>query len=98
MSTERRLYAGKVVACLILQGLACMNSLETVIYHRICFGLLMVWITIYLYKLIYLFIQKEKGVFQHSSFLAGGATTAAGKFIVKTGVIKVLLLLCNNAL
>ncbi|WVZ54407.1 hypothetical protein U9M48_005208 [Paspalum notatum var. saurae] len=32
--------------------------------------------------------KKEKGVFQHSSFLAGGATIAAGKFIVRNGVIK----------
>ncbi|KAJ1274274.1 hypothetical protein BS78_05G050100 [Paspalum vaginatum] len=32
--------------------------------------------------------KKEKGVFQHSSFLAGGATIAAGKFIVQNGVIK----------
>jgi len=35
--------------------------------------------------------KKEKGVFQHSSFLAGGATIAAGKFTVENGVIKVLL-------
>ncbi|XP_039802769.1 IQ domain-containing protein IQM3-like [Panicum virgatum] len=35
--------------------------------------------------------KKEKGVFQHSSFLAGGATIAAGKFMVENGVIKVLL-------
>ncbi|KAF8706560.1 hypothetical protein HU200_030842 [Digitaria exilis] len=32
--------------------------------------------------------KKEKGVFQHSSFLAGGATLAAGKFTVENGVIK----------
>lgn len=32
--------------------------------------------------------KKEKGVFQHSSFLSGGATIAAGKFTVKAGVIK----------
>ncbi|CAL4911599.1 unnamed protein product [Urochloa decumbens] len=32
--------------------------------------------------------KKEKGVFQHSSFLAGGATIAAGKFTVENGVIK----------
>ncbi|CAN6344420.1 unnamed protein product [Urochloa humidicola] len=35
--------------------------------------------------------KKEKGVFQHSSFLAGGATIAAGKFTVENGVIKSIL-------
>uniref|UniRef100_A0A453N8D1 Uncharacterized protein n=1 Tax=Aegilops tauschii subsp. strangulata TaxID=200361 RepID=A0A453N8D1_AEGTS len=34
--------------------------------------------------------KKERGVFQHSSFLAGGATIAAGRFIAENGVIKVL--------
>lgn len=29
--------------------------------------------------------QKKKGSFQHSSFLAGGATTAAGRMVVKEG-------------
>ncbi|KAL5206732.1 hypothetical protein ABZP36_034941 [Zizania latifolia] len=32
--------------------------------------------------------KKERGVFQHSSFLAGGATIAAGRFTANTGVIK----------
>ncbi|KAK3118402.1 hypothetical protein QOZ80_9BG0698540 [Eleusine coracana subsp. coracana] len=32
--------------------------------------------------------KKEKGVFQHSSFLAGGATIAAGRFTAENGVIK----------
>ncbi|XP_006663216.1 IQ domain-containing protein IQM3-like [Oryza brachyantha] len=32
--------------------------------------------------------KKEKGVFQHSSFLAGGATVAAGRFTAQNGVIK----------
>ncbi|VAI43369.1 unnamed protein product [Triticum turgidum subsp. durum] len=32
--------------------------------------------------------MKERGVFQHSSFLAGGATIAAGRFIAENGVIK----------
>ncbi|KAL6641889.1 hypothetical protein ACP70R_020070 [Stipagrostis hirtigluma subsp. patula] len=34
--------------------------------------------------------KKEKGVFQHSSFLAGGATLAAGRFTAQNGVIKSL--------
>jgi len=33
--------------------------------------------------------QKERGVFQHSSFLAGGTTIAAGRFTAENGVIKV---------
>lgn len=33
--------------------------------------------------------QKKKGLFQHSSFLAGGAITAAGRLIVHSGVLEV---------
>ena len=33
--------------------------------------------------------QKNKGTFQHSSFLAGGATLSAGRLVVEDGVIKV---------
>lgn len=36
------------------------------------------------------FLQKRKGIFHHSSFLAGGATLAAGRFIAENGVLKVL--------
>ncbi|XP_043690597.1 IQ domain-containing protein IQM2-like [Telopea speciosissima] len=32
--------------------------------------------------------QKTKGRFQHSSFLAGGATSAAGRLVVDNGVLK----------
>ncbi|XP_072982628.1 IQ domain-containing protein IQM2-like [Typha latifolia] len=32
--------------------------------------------------------QKKKGKFQHSSFLAGGATSAAGRLIVENGLLK----------
>ncbi|CAG7882492.1 unnamed protein product [Brassica rapa] len=32
--------------------------------------------------------KKKKGVFQHSSFLAGGATVAAGRLVVENGVLK----------
>ncbi|XVF74385.1 hypothetical protein PTKIN_Ptkin13bG0106300 [Pterospermum kingtungense] len=31
--------------------------------------------------------QKEKGVFQHSSFLAGGATIASGRLVVRHGTL-----------
>ncbi|KAG9132991.1 hypothetical protein Leryth_015367 [Lithospermum erythrorhizon] len=33
--------------------------------------------------------QKKKGTFQHSSFLAGGATLSAGRLVVEVGVLKV---------
>lgn len=33
--------------------------------------------------------QKRKGTFQHSSFLAGGATLAAGRLVVENGILKV---------
>ncbi|WOL09080.1 IQ domain-containing protein IQM1-like isoform X1 [Canna indica] len=32
--------------------------------------------------------QKKKGSFQHSSFLAGGATIAAGRLVAKEGILK----------
>ncbi|CAA2974187.1 Hypothetical predicted protein [Olea europaea subsp. europaea] len=34
--------------------------------------------------------QKKKGLFQHSSFLAGGAITAAGRLIVHDGVLEAI--------
>lgn len=33
--------------------------------------------------------KKKKGSFQHSSFLAGGATSCAGRLVVDNGVLKV---------
>lgn len=35
--------------------------------------------------------QKRKGSFQHSSFLAGAATTAAGRLVAHKGVLEVLV-------
>ncbi|XP_040994858.1 IQ domain-containing protein IQM2-like [Juglans microcarpa x Juglans regia] len=32
--------------------------------------------------------KKKKGAFQHSSFLAGGATSAAGRLVVENGILK----------
>lgn len=34
--------------------------------------------------------KKKKGTFQHSSFLAGGATLSAGRLVVHDGVLKVI--------
>ena len=39
-------------------------------------------------------VQKKKGSFQHSSFLAGGAITCAGRLVVKDGILKVCS--CKN--
>lgn len=36
-------------------------------------------------------MQKKKGKFQHSSFLAGGATSAAGRLVVENGLLKVCI-------
>lgn len=33
--------------------------------------------------------QKKKGAFQHSSFLSGGATTAAGRLVARDGILEV---------
>ena len=33
--------------------------------------------------------RKQKGAFQHSSFLAGAATTAAGRLVAQQGVLEV---------
>ncbi|KAJ8558302.1 hypothetical protein K7X08_005068 [Anisodus acutangulus] len=34
--------------------------------------------------------MKKKGVFQHSSFLSGGATTAAGRLVVQDGILEAI--------
>lgn len=40
--------------------------------------------------------KKKKGSFQHSSFLAGGATSAAGRLVVEYGVLKVWIWLTEE--
>lgn len=37
--------------------------------------------------------EKKKGLFQHSSFLAGGATIAAGRLVAFNGILEVHVLL-----
>ncbi|CAL9039404.1 unnamed protein product [Musa banksii] len=41
-------------------------------------------------RVLYVGQQKRKGNFQHSSFLAGGAATAAGRLVVAGGVLKAI--------
>lgn len=40
--------------------------------------------------------QKKKGVFQHSSFLSGGAITAAGRLVAHDGILEVCQLTCQH--
>ena len=35
--------------------------------------------------------QKKKGTFQHSSFLSGGAITAAGRLVAHGGALEVII-------
>ena len=42
--------------------------------------------------------KKEKGKFQHSSFLAGGATTAAGRLVARDGVLEVQFSSCMHVI
>lgn len=37
--------------------------------------------------------QKNKGLFQHSSFLSGGAITAAGRLVAHGGILEVYITL-----
>lgn len=37
--------------------------------------------------------EKKKGLFQHSSFLAGGATIAAGRLVALNGLLEVCFLI-----
>lgn len=45
----------------------------------------------FLIQVKFMSMQKKKGVFQHSSFLAGGATSAAGRLVVENGSLKVII-------
>lgn len=42
-----------------------------------------------LFNLVLLMLQKKKGTFHHSSFLAGGVTLAAGRLVVIDGTLQV---------
>ncbi|KAF7121159.1 hypothetical protein RHSIM_Rhsim13G0231400 [Rhododendron simsii] len=46
------------------------------------------WIFVLSTSMILYVGQKKKGSFQHSSFLAGGATSAAGRIVVENGILK----------
>lgn len=45
----------------------------------------------------YFVVQKQRGAFQHSSFLAGGATIAAGRLSAHHGVLQVSIFSKHNA-
>lgn len=45
--------------------------------------------------ILFFLVQKKKGMFHHSSFLAGGATLAAGRLVAEHGKLKVR---CKNTI
>lgn len=47
------------------------------------------WIFVLSTSMVLYIGMKQKGKFQHSSFLAGGATISAGRVVIKDGVLKV---------
>lgn len=40
--------------------------------------------------------KKKKGIFKHSSFLSGGAVTAAGRLVAHNGVLEVCIMFYSN--
>lgn len=80
MSTTKKLYAGEV---------------------RVTLGIFPFFMNIFKQVLsffqnnwyIFYYFQKKKGVFHHSSFLAGGATIAAGRLAATHGILKVQYLI-----
>jgi hypothetical protein len=81
LSTTRSLYVGQVRHCIFLYLLYIYSIpiILTLFIHLLSFFLI--------------FEQKKKGSFQHSSFLSGAATTAAGRLVAKEGVLEVILIL-----
>lgn len=51
------------------------------------------WIFVLSASRIMYVAEKKKGYFQHSSFLSGGATIAAGRLVASDGVLEVHMLL-----
>lgn len=76
MSTSKKLYAGKV-------------TIQTKLLFLI--SSFLVYIHALLYWYVVMTFQKKKGLFHHSSFLAGGATLAAGRLEAEHGILKVKL-------
>lgn len=76
MSTSKRLYVGEV-------SFNCQIE-YIMMYQLTLISDFILWNT-YLWLL-----QKKKGLFHHSSFLAGGATFAAGRLMADDGLLKVL--------
>lgn len=85
MSTTKVLYAGQVGGIKLIGFPPCIRSwINSNALVALSFLLLTLnSITICSY------VQKKKGIFHHSSFLAGGATIAAGRFTAEKGILKV---------
>jgi hypothetical protein len=85
MSTAKKIYAGQVICLLLLA----YNDFATLLKQYYIFVAFRYFTSA---KTVSIRHQKQRGVFQHSSFLAGGATIAAGRFTAENGVIKVFFL------
>ena len=81
MSTYKKLYAGKVI-------IWWANSFNSCITKR-CFYWKINYKDFYISSQLTLFsyVQKKKGMFHHSSFLAGGTTLAAGRLAAVNGIL-----------
>jgi hypothetical protein len=75
LSTSKSLYVGQVI-CSYLHTTSTMRYSSCAVHH-----------VTFVHESI---LQKKKGTFQHSSFLAGGATSAAGRLVVEDGVLKAI--------
>jgi hypothetical protein len=78
LSTSRNLYVGQV-----------MFRLDAVEHNNTALAFCTLDYHLTLSRIPY-FLQKKKGTFQHSSFLAGGAASAAGRLVVEDGVLKAI--------
>lgn len=82
MSTSKNLYAGVVSL-----------SLDKSMTQTFVFLLSQRWSLTFFFIFVHCALQKKKGKFHHSSFLAGGTTLAAGRLAVDHGILTVLVLI-----
>lgn len=51
------------------------------------------WIFVLSPSMVLYIGMKQKGKFQHSSFLAGGATISSGRLVIRDGILEVYMCL-----
>lgn len=61
----------------------------TIEFQLVCSAYFVALYANHIYFCYQSYVQKKKGKFQHSSFLAGGATTASGRLVTENGILKV---------